>query len=88
MQGESITQDVTEMATVTSAWLRDVGQLLRWAETVIEHSQLVGDAPADVKALVPLMLPMIRQCRSQVPTPEMIEAWLRSVAESREAVEI
>ncbi len=88
MQGEPVTQDVTEMAAVTNAWLRDVGRLLQWVEQVIEHSQPLGDAPADVKALVPLMLPMIRQCRAQVPTSEMIEAWLRSVAESREAVEV
>jgi hypothetical protein len=88
MQGEAVTQDIAEMAAVTNTWLRDVGRLLQWAETVIEHSQPLGDAPADVKALVPLMLPMIRQCRAQVPTSEMMEAWLRSVADSREAVEI
>ena len=86
MTGEVVTQDVAEMSSVMSTWLHDVGRLLHWVERVVENSEPSDDAPAEVRALLPMMLPMIRECRAQVPSSEMIEAWLRSVAEHRDNV--
>ena len=83
MPGDAAVQNVAEMSSVTSSWLHDVGRLLQCVERVIEHSQPAKDAPAEIGSLLPILLPMIRECRAQVPTSEMMEAWLRSFAGAR-----
>ena len=67
-------------------WLRDLTRLLQCIERVVEQSRPNDDAPIEVTTLMPLLLPLIRQCRSQVPSEEMIEVWVREVQQKRQSI--
>lgn len=78
MPGET-SKDLGEITSTIVDWLADLGRLLQCIERVIDHSRPSEDCPIEVKTLMPLLLPLIRQCRSQVPSAQMIEVWVRSV---------
>jgi hypothetical protein len=80
MTGEAAGQQVGEVSTAVTEWLQDVSRLLQCVQIVVEHAQPLDDAPAEVRGLIPLLPPLIRQCRAQVPTDEMVQAWLRFLA--------
>lgn len=79
MTGELPDSGCAEISSTIADWLVDLGRLLQCVERVIENSRPMEDCPIEVKSLLPLLLPLIRQCRSQVPSEEMIEVWVRSV---------
>ena len=69
-----------EVSVAVSGWLQDVGRLLQSVQVVVENATPTHDAPAAVGAMLLELPPLIRQCRAQVPTAEMVEAWVRSVS--------
>lgn len=81
MSGDFTLASTTEIATGVGDWLRDLARLLQCIERVVEQVEPSHDAPIEVKTLLPLLLPLIRQCRSQVPTDQMVEVWVRTIQE-------
>jgi hypothetical protein len=72
--------EVGEVSLAVAAWVQQVGQFLGVVQAVLEQSQPHEDASAELRA-VALQLPaLIRQCRAQVPTPDMIHTWVQTLA--------
>jgi len=76
-------QDVQGVSCTISGWLEDVRRLLQSVQFVLENSSPAKGAPPEVRAMFDTLAPMIRQCRSQIPTDRMVEVWVREVAASR-----
>ena len=65
------------IAAVLDRWLADVARLLDQLQKVLEqaHENATGDERNELSAL----LASLRECRSQVPDPQMIQAWLKAL---------
>lgn len=86
MIGEPGVGGAGQVSTAVSGWLVDVGKLLQCVQLVVENATPARDAPPEVGMLLPQLPAMIRQCRAQVPTGDMVAVWVRSLAaESRHA---
>ena len=68
-----------QVSAAVASWLNDVGQLLKCVQLVLDHAQPAAGAPAEVGALMPQLSPLIRECRSQIPSADMIDVWVRQV---------
>ena len=62
-------------------WVEQLGRFLGVVQTALEQSKPKDDATEEVRALSGQLPAMIRQCRAQVPTPEMIRTWVKAVSE-------
>lgn len=71
---------VDQVSGAVSEWVDEVGRFLGVLQVAIEESSPRADASAEVRALAGQLPALIRQCRAQVPTPEMIRTWVRSVS--------
>jgi hypothetical protein len=76
--------DVKQMSNVIRAWLRDLNPLLALVEDVLSqcHSQQEASSPLHESAQ--MLRPLIRQCRAQIPSEEMVLIWLRMLAEKQQ----
>jgi hypothetical protein len=72
---------VAEVSVAVNSWVAQVGQFLGVLQTAIEETRPREDASAEVRALVAQLPALIRECRAQVPTPDMIRTWVRSLCE-------
>lgn len=70
-----------QVSKVLRAWLRDLKQVLQLVDNVLSQCHSMQDVPTELRGTVHLLRPMIRQCRAQVPTDEMVGTWLRVVVE-------
>ena len=75
--------EIDEVSVAVSAWVEQVGRFLGVVQAALEQSRPSDDATAEVRAVVGQLPALIRQCRAQVPTPEMIQTWVQTLAESR-----
>ena len=86
--GMPVDTDVPGVAQVSGAvseWVEQVGRFLAVLQAAVEQSRPKDDATAEVRALSGQLPALIRQCRAQVPTPEMIRTWVKSVSENPNA---
>ena len=74
-----------EVSGAVADWVEQVGRFLGVVQAALEQSRPREDASAEVRALAPQLPALIRQCRAQVPTPEMIRTWVQTLAEDRPA---
>ena len=74
-----------EVSVAVNTWVEQVGQFLAVLQAALEETRPKDDASAEVRALVRQLPAILRECRAQVPTPEMIRTWVRSVSESEQA---
>ena len=77
-----VSSDAVSTEAVSGAvaeWVDQVGRFLGVLQVALEESSPRDDASAEVRALAGQLPALIRQCRAQVPTPEMIRTWVRSV---------
>jgi hypothetical protein len=85
-------ESVESVSLAVAGWVGDVGRFLGVLQTALEQSRPNDDASTEVRALAPQLPALIRQCRAQVPTPEMIRTWVKSLsvseAELPEPVEV
>jgi hypothetical protein len=74
-------QESVECVSIAVAgWVDEVGRFLGVLQTALEESRPKDDASAEVRALVGQLPALIRQCRAQVPTPDMIRTWVKSLS--------
>ena len=85
-------QSIDNVSVAVAGWVDEVSRFLGLLQTAIEESRPKDDASAEVRALVSQLPALIRQCRAQVPTPEMIRTWVKSLstdgAEAEREVEV
>lgn len=75
--------DHSQLDQVTGAvteWVDQVGRFLGVLQVTLEECRPKEDASAEVRAMAGQLPALIRQCRAQVPTPEMIRAWVKSLS--------
>jgi hypothetical protein len=70
-----------DVSVAVNTWVEHVGQFLAVLQKTLEETRPNEDASAEVRALVGQLPAIVRECRAQVPTPEMIRTWIRSLAE-------
>ena len=75
--------DVAEVSGAVAAWVEQVGQFLGVVQATLEQSRPREDATAEVRAVAGQLPALIRQCRAQVPTPDMIHTWVQTLVETR-----
>ena len=61
-------------------WVQELGRFLGVVQAALEQSRPKDDASDEVRALSGQLPALIRQCRAQVPTPEMIRTWVKAVS--------
>jgi hypothetical protein len=72
-----------EVSVAVNTWVEQVGQFLGVLQVTLEETRPKEDASAEVRALVGQLPAIIRECRAQVPTPEMIRTWVHTLAAVR-----
>lgn len=72
---------VDKVSGAVAEWVDQVGRFLGVLQTALEESRPKDDASAEVRALSGQLPALIRQCRAQVPTPEMIRIWVKTLSE-------
>jgi hypothetical protein len=72
---------VDKVSGAVSDWVEQVGRFLGVLQVALEESRPRDDASAEVRALCGQLPALIRQCRAQVPTPEMIRTWVKALSE-------
>ena len=75
---------VAEVSGAVAQWVEQVGRFLGVLQTALEQSLPRDDASPEVRALSNQLPALIRQCRAQVPTPEMIQTWVKTLSENQE----
>ena len=76
------TASVDKVSWAVSEWVDQMGRFLGVLQQALEQSSPREDASAEVRALSGQLPALIRQCRAQVPTPEMIRTWVKAVSEN------
>ena len=79
--GCGTTTGIAEVSGAVTEWVEQVGRFLGVLQVALEHSRPNEDASAEVRALTGQLPALIRQCRAQVPTAEMIRTWVKSLTE-------
>ena len=72
---------ITEVSGAVAEWVEQVGRFLGVIQLALEQSRPNDDASAEMRALSGQLPALIRQCRAQVPTPEMIRTWVKTLTE-------
>ena len=73
-------------AAVTD-WVDQLGRFLGIVQAALEQSRPREDASAEMQALSAQLPALVRQCRAQVPTPEMIRTWVKTLSNENVAAE-
>ena len=81
------TSATAEVSVAVNTWVEQVSQFLGVLQKALEETRPKEDASAEVRALVGQLPAIIRECRAQVPTPDMIRTWVRSLAEAGAATQ-
>jgi hypothetical protein len=76
---------VDKVSGAVSQWVDQVGRFLGVLQVALEQSRPSDDASAEVRALSAQLPALIRQCRAQVPTPEMVRTWVKSLNDDDDA---
>lgn len=76
--------DIEQLSNLIRAWLRDLNPLLGLVDDVLSQCHSQQDASSPLHESVQLLRPLIRQCRAQIPSEEMVLTWLRMLAEKRQ----
>ena len=71
---------VEKVSGAVADWVDQVGQFLAVLQRALEQSRPNDDASPEVRALAAQLPAQIRQCRAQVPNPEMIRTWVKTRA--------
>jgi hypothetical protein len=79
----AMTGEITEVSLAVAAWVEQVGQFLGVVQATLEQSRPSEDATAEVRAVAGQLPALIRECRAQVPTPDMIHTWVQTLVETR-----
>jgi hypothetical protein len=74
---------VAEVSVAVSQWVEQVGRFLGVVQAALEQSRPREDATAEVRAVAGELPALLRQCRAQVPTPEMIRTWVQTLSATR-----
>jgi len=69
-----------QVADAVTQWVDQVGRFLGVLQVALEESRPRDDASPEVRALSGQLPALLRQCRAQVPTPEMIRTWVKSLS--------
>src|SRR4051794_29759259 len=80
-EGPSADTQVDKVSAAVAEWVDQVGRFLGVLQLSLEQSRPKDDASAEVRALSGQLPALIRQCRAQVPTPEMIRTWVKSLSD-------
>ena len=72
---------VDKVSGAVAEWVDQVGRFLGVLQVALEQSRPSEDASAEVRALSGQLPALIRQCRAQVPTPEMVRTWVKSLSD-------
>jgi hypothetical protein len=72
---------IDQVSGAVAEWVDQVGRFLGVLQVALEESRPKDDASAEVRALSGQLPALIRQCRAQVPTPEMIRIWVKSLSD-------
>ena len=62
-------------------WVDQLGRFLGVVQVALEESRPRDDASAEVRALAGQLPALVRQCRAQLPTPEMIRTWVKTLSD-------
>ena len=71
---------VDKVAGAVTDWVDQLGRFLGVVQAALEQSRPSEDASAEVRALSAQLPALVRQCRAQVPTPEMIRTWVKTLS--------
>ena len=71
-----------KVSGAVSEWVDQMARFLGVLQVTLEQSAPREDASAEVRALSGQLPALIRQCRAQVPTPEMIRTWVKAVSQN------
>ena len=74
---------IAEVSGAVAEWVEQVGRFLGVLQVALEQSRPNDDASAEMRALSGQLPALIRQCRAQVPTPEMIRTWVKTLTEDK-----
>ena len=74
---------VDQVSGAVADWVDQVGRFLGVLQVALEESHPRDDASAEVRAMAGQLPALIRQCRAQVPTPEMIQTWVKSLTDNK-----
>jgi hypothetical protein len=74
---------IAEVSGAVAQWVEQVGRFLGVLQVALEQSRPSDDASAEVRALSGQLPALIRQCRAQVPTPEMIRTWVKTLTDDK-----
>jgi hypothetical protein len=72
---------VEKVSGAVTDWVDQVARFLGVVQLALEQSRPRDDASAEVRALTGQLPALVRQCRAQVPTPEMIRTWVKTLSE-------
>ena len=78
---------VDKVAGAVTDWIDQLGRFLGVLQAALEQSRPCEDASAEVQALSAQLPALVRQCRAQVPTPEMIRTWVKTLSNETAAPE-
>ena len=71
-----------DVATAVMKWIEETVGLLEQAQTAMESLRFHPGVAPDAERTMYQLLVLLRQRRTDAPTPEAVQAWLRGLAES------
>jgi hypothetical protein len=83
MTGQTNGTGIAEVSGAVAEWVEQVGRFLGVLQVALEQSRPNDDATAEMRALSGQLPALIRQCRAQVPTPEMIRTWVKTLTDDQ-----
>ena len=70
-----------DVATAVTKWIEDTVGLLAQAQTALESLRFHPGITPDVERTIYQLLVLLRQRRTDAPTPDAVRNWLRALAE-------
>src|SRR5688500_12945566 len=71
---------VDKVAGAVTDWVYQLCRFLGVVQAALEQPRPREDASAEVQPLSAQLPALVRQCRAQVPTPEMIRTWVKTLS--------
>ena len=84
-EAPSESASIDRVSGAVADWVDQMGRFLGVLQVALEQSRPSDDASAEVRALSGQLPALIRQCRAQVPTPEMIRTWVKTLSDGAES---
>ena len=79
--GNAEGMSVEKVSGAVTEWVDQVARFLGVLQVALEQTRPKDDASDEVRALAGQLPALVRQCRAQVPTPEMIRTWVKTLSE-------